>query len=269
MWDDARLYDHETADDPEFDLPYWRSLLDEFQSARVLELACGTGRLTLPLARHGRALRADFRIVGLDLSAPLVERARAKLVEAEDVPPDTARFVVGDMRAFDLDDEFDLIVVAFNSLAYIHTLEDQLACLEAARRHLAPAGRLAIDLLVPRLEFLSEAQRPAPPCRLEMDHPVPAEGIGRLLRTYVDRYDAETQTIASTYFYDISYVDGRQERLVRNLDWHMYFHRELLLLLRLAGLRPIARYGGYDRSPFTKRSFQYLWVMEEADSAAM
>src|SRR3954468_19806465 len=92
MWDDPVLYDLENADDPAFDLAFWTRLFETLRPRRVLELASGTGRLTLPLARLGVA----SEIVGLDSSPTFVAAARDRLASA---PPSTAvSFVEGDMR---------------------------------------------------------------------------------------------------------------------------------------------------------------------------
>ena len=107
------------------------------------------------------------------------------------------------MRSFALEDRFDLVVVPFNSLAYIHTREDQLACLRAARAHLAPGGAFAFDLLAPRLDFLAEAMHAFPPMRVDADFAVPRPGVERFVRSCVDRYDPATQTLNSTFYYDI------------------------------------------------------------------
>src|SRR5689334_24244148 len=92
MWDDPELYDLENADDPGFDLGFWSDLMARLRPGRVLELACGTGRLTIPLAHHLPS------IVGVDSSAPFVRRARERL---EGLPPEVrgaVEFVEGDMR---------------------------------------------------------------------------------------------------------------------------------------------------------------------------
>src|SRR5215212_5162530 len=75
----------------------------------VLELACGTGRLTLPLARDGHA------VVGLDASPVMLRAAEAK-AEAEDVE---VAFFRGDMRVFDLGRRFALVILCCNSLAHL------------------------------------------------------------------------------------------------------------------------------------------------------
>jgi 2-polyprenyl-3-methyl-5-hydroxy-6-metoxy-1,4-benzoquinol methylase len=64
MWDDPELYDLENADDPAFDVEFWTSVVRAVAPRRLLELVCGTGRLTLPLARLGVA----EELVGLDAS---------------------------------------------------------------------------------------------------------------------------------------------------------------------------------------------------------
>ena len=147
-WDDPELYELENADDPHFDLPFWQRLVERRTPRRMLELACGTGRLTFPLAEAGLAADPESELIGIDRSEPFL--ARAELAEQ----PPAVRLESGDMRSFALEDRFDLVVVPFNSLAYIHTREDQLACLRAARAHLAPGGAFAFDVRPAELEGL-------------------------------------------------------------------------------------------------------------------
>jgi SAM-dependent methyltransferase len=263
MWDDAGSYDLATGL-AAHDLPYWESLLEEYRPGRVLELACGTGRIALPLAARGIDLREDFSLVGLDISPSFLRRAEEKLAETPD--GDRVRFVEGDIRDFDLGESFDLIIIGFNSLAYIHTIDDHLAHLDCVRRHLAPGGRYAIDVQTPYLSLLAEARTALfPPVRREIDWTNPAPGIARFSSFYVtSRYDAATQTEYTTHYWEIFHEDGRRETHVKDLTWHHFYPHELLLLLRQAGLNPVARYGNYDRSPFDEASPVHLWVMTEA-----
>jgi SAM-dependent methyltransferase len=254
VWDDPDLYELENADDPAFDVGFWSSLVRERSPRRVLELACGTGRLTLPLARLGVA----EELVALDSSAPFLERLRSRL--AEDPPGTPVRVVESDMRAPAVEGPFDLIAVPFNSLAYLVAREDRVAALRAVRELLAPDGRFAFDLVAPFLDLLGEATRPCPPVRVDVDHAAPDHGIKRFVRSYTDVYDAATQTLRSTNRYEVFHNDGRVEHRIADLDWHIYFPDELELLLEGAGLAVAERFGDYDRGPWTAASRRYLWV---------
>jgi SAM-dependent methyltransferase len=99
----------------------------------VLELACGTGRLTIPSARDGH------ETVGLDTSPTMLEAARAK-AESSGLG---ITFIRGDMRAFALHRHFGPIVVSCNSLAHLTTNEDLRACFRRVRDHLEPGGFFA------------------------------------------------------------------------------------------------------------------------------
>ena len=261
MWNDADLYDLENADDPAFDLGFWESVVRELAPRRVLELACGTGRVTLPLARLGVAAE----LVALDSSEAFLDKLRARL-EGESFATGVS-VVQGDMRSPQVDGPFDLVAVPFNSLAYLVTRADRLACLRAVRDLLAPGGRFAFDLVAPRYDFLAEAIGGCSPLRVDADHAAPEDGVARFLRSYNDRYDAGTQTLHSTNRYEIFYEDGRVEHRITDLDWHIYFPHELELLLESAGLSVVEQYGDYERSPWNAASRRYLWLAAPHDTA--
>ncbi|MGH2560489.1 MAG: class I SAM-dependent methyltransferase [Thermomicrobiales bacterium] len=260
MHDNATIYDLETGG-YNLDLPYWIGLLEERRAACVLDLACGTGRITLPLIEPGLAAHSCFQIVGLDISEPFLDRARDQALALPAPSRSAVRFVQGDMAEFDLGEQFDLIVIGLNSLMYVYDHEDQISCLRAVQRHLTPGGWFAIDILTPSLSYLAEAER-TPAMRLELDLAAPDRGITRFLRFATERYDAATQLDMTTYFYELYMADGQHERFTDDLAWHMYFPRELELLMLHANMKPVAKYGNYDREPFSRRSKQMLWVME-------
>jgi SAM-dependent methyltransferase len=124
--------------------PFYRDLVRK-AGGPVLELACGTGRLTLALARENRP------ITGLDLSIAMLATARAKAAR-ENL---AVTFVQENMATFDLGQRFALVVLAGNSLAHLTTTEDLRGCLRSVRRHLAPGGLFAFDIVNPDLSFLA------------------------------------------------------------------------------------------------------------------
>jgi len=119
-------------------------------SGPVLELGCGTGRISLPLVRAG------CEVAGIDISPRMLEVIRRK-ADALLTPPERARLRVfcADMRAFELDTRFPTVICpfsAFNFLVEDRELESALACI---RRHLTAGGCFVLDTLIPDPEVLA------------------------------------------------------------------------------------------------------------------
>jgi SAM-dependent methyltransferase len=115
------------------------------QGGAVLELACGTGLLTIPLSSNGPT------VVGLDRSRAMLQVAKRR-ASAAGAP---VTLLQGDMRDFALRREFALIIVARNSLLHLLSTEDLIAAFTAIRRHLAPEGVFAFDIFNPSVSLLA------------------------------------------------------------------------------------------------------------------
>jgi SAM-dependent methyltransferase len=119
----------------------------------VLELGCGTGRITLPLVRAG------VTVTGLDLSAPMLERLAAK-ADAALTPAERARldWRCADMARADLGRRFARVICPYSAFTYLVEPERRARALDGVRRHLAPGGRFVLDVFVPdrRIEALPE-----------------------------------------------------------------------------------------------------------------
>jgi SAM-dependent methyltransferase len=243
-WEDAflaRLYD---AFPFEADLPFYRELADA-QGGRILELACGSGRVLVPLAQAGHT------VVGLDASPHMLALAREKLAAAGPTVAERVDLVQGDMRAFELSKPFDVTIIAVKSFAYLTSRADQERTLSTVAAHLRPGGLLALDLLNPSPAWLLE-----PPGSLRQD-----------LVQHVSRYRVtivRTETVVSTDLaaqvrvlrsaYEMIADDGSVTK--RLVEWpYRYTYRfEAEHLLERAGFEIEAMYGGYQREPFTSES---------------
>lgn len=116
----------------------------------VLELACGTGRLAIPVARMG----SD--VTGLDSDPGMLAICEAKRDRLARALKGRLKLVPGDMRDFALDRRFRLVFVAFDAFLTLVTPEDRGRCLAAAHRHLENGGRFAVDVTVPDLGRLTQ-----------------------------------------------------------------------------------------------------------------
>jgi SAM-dependent methyltransferase len=124
----AELYDWElahVAGRSDQDLAFYLWLVDRC-GGPVLDLGCGTGRLTVPL-----------NAVGVDVDGAMLAVARRR---------GARRLVRGDMRRFGFGARFGLVTIPYNSLQLLASDEDRLACLRAAASHLAPGGMLALEV---------------------------------------------------------------------------------------------------------------------------
>ena len=213
----------------------------------VLELGCGTGKLAIPLAEAG------FSVAGLDNSPALLRFAANR--------SDDVRWIEGDMRSFDLDERFALIMLPSNNLGHLHAPEDFEGCISSVKRHLRPGGAFVIDVFVPNLKLLLRGADE----EYVLDEYDSPEGQGRVRVMARSHYESTTQIMRTT---TVRQAAGQPD-LVGSLDLKMYFPRELEALVQCNGLRIAARYGGHDGEAFDEQSrFQILVCRKSEDPRA-
>lgn len=127
LYDWELLHVHHRVDQ---DVAFYRSLA-RVLGGPVLELACGTGRIAAPLVQAG------LDVVGLDIDAGMLHLARSRGV---------ARAVQGDMRRFAFSERFGVVAIPYNSLQLLGDDAGVVACLSAAKEHLAPHGMVAFEV---------------------------------------------------------------------------------------------------------------------------
>lgn len=119
-------------------IPFWVELAKQFGSP-ILEFACGSGRLTFPIARAG------IEIVGLDNSRRMLEKGHDALqVENADVQA-RVEFLHADIRTFQLPQTFKAIFSPWGFHAA--TDEDLDQCLRVVKKHLQYGGYFVVDVL--------------------------------------------------------------------------------------------------------------------------
>ena len=234
LYDDPLLYDRISQPPPISESFY----LDEAirSGGAILELACGTGRLLIPMARAGLA------VSGVDIVRPMLDCARAK-ADAAGVALD---LVHADMRGVHLERRFAMILIAFNSMLHLATVDDFRALLASVRRHLTPDGVFIFDIFNPSIEILARD----PNARTEIrrfEHPE----YGEVILEAIADYDAATQVSRGTWHLSAA---GRPDFRVIPLDLRSIFPQELPLLLAAGGFRLEERYGDFDRSRFISAS---------------
>jgi SAM-dependent methyltransferase len=226
-WFDAKIasrYDADTADMPVEPVV---DFLEPLAAGGALELAIGTGRIALPLARRG------VRVAGIDLSPDMVAQLRSKPGGAE-IP-----VAIGDYATTRVDGTFSLAFIVFNSINNQTTQDGQVATFVNAAAHLAPGGCFVVEVGMPNT-------RPLEVFDVSDTH------VG------VDEFDAATQRSVSHHF---SLVDGRWVR--NSLPFRSVSPAELDLMARLAGMTLRERWGDWDRRPFTAESEKHVSIWQK------
>ena len=240
----APFYDltHEHSDD----VPFYLAMAGE-ANGPVLELACGTGRVLLPLARAG------IEVTGLDVCQPMLDKLQAKLDREPREVQARVALKCADMREYRFSRKFRLVFCAFNSFLHLMTTEDQLACLRSVREYLADDGRLCINVFAPFYDRLAK--------KVETEEQV--RGDDMIARFFTKRNWAD-QTIDSTMLVETTGQDGLVRRQATHLTLCWIHNREMHLLLRLAGFEVVAVYGGFDKRPYDYVSGIQLFVAKKA-----
>lgn len=244
FYSDARLYDR-LFPGGEQAIDFYRAEADR-QGGRVLELGSGTGAKLIPIASDGHPC------VGLELSTNMLAEAQRK-AEERGVE---VQWVRGDMREFDMGRTFDLVLIAGNSLLHLHEAEDLVDCFRSARRHLSPGARLIFDVFNPSVRILAQADG----VRRRRDDLSFVDPVrGEVHVDVAEIYDAAAQVTRGRWYFS---ADSEADFVVSPLEMRSIFPQELPLLLSLAGLRVVERFGDWSRTPFTAGAALQLCVCE-------
>jgi SAM-dependent methyltransferase len=201
----------------------------------ILELAIGTGRIALPLARAGH------RISGIDASPEMVARLRAKPGGAG-IP-----VTIGDFAEVGVPGPFDHVFLVFNTLFNLTSQEAQVRCFRNVARRLVDGGTFLVETFVP--------------------DPAGFPGGARLRTRAVSRTTVQLE--AATHdpvrqlveYQRITITEG-SIRLVP-LPMRYAWPAEIDLMARLAGLSLVQRWGGWDRRAFDAESVMHVSVYQK------
>ena len=233
----GELYDYvNTFDD---DIPFYNKWAKD-ANGDVLELCCGTGRITIPLALSG------INITGLDISDSMLEKARSK----SDEKVLSINFVKGDMTDFNLNKKYSLIFIPFNSLQNIYKLEDVESIFRNIKRHLSNDGIFILDIFNPDIALMYERTDKT----IEQSRFVDKLGREIVIKETI-KYDAASQVNRVRW---IHVIDGVET--IQNLDMRCFYPQEMDALLKYNGFKIIHKFGNFDESRFTSLSPKQLFI---------
>ncbi|MGZ3584943.1 MAG: class I SAM-dependent methyltransferase [Ktedonobacterales bacterium] len=213
----------------------------------LLDLACGTGRMAIPMALQG------YQVTGVDVVPEMVEWGLKKAARQGA----SIEWVVADARAFHLQQRFQFIYMLAHAFQFFHTRADLEALLARVREHLTPEGCFLFDTRNPSRQNLYETHHPAPQKYTAPD--------GRqLVVTEDQQYDPMTQIQHYASNYRWLHPDGQQvvkEKTIR-VALRYVFPQEIEALLHYNGFQIRACYGSWQQEPLTATSREMIYVCQ-------
>jgi len=249
----AETYDTTISDWPG-EMDFYLTLAGQTcaQGASVLELACGTGRVAIRLAEAG------FSVVGLDHSSPMLKIAQEKSEGMLNV-----RWVLGDMRSFQIDESFGLIIIPGHAFQNLNTAAQQVTCLQSVRRHLQNDGTLVIHVDHQEVGWLGEIATKKKgvfePGR-EFIHPT---RNSRIRTSHAWAYEPASQTaVVETVWEELDGSGQVAQRIESGpIRLHCAFRFEMEYLFTLLGYDIQAVYGDFHRRPLVDESSDMIWIV--------
>ena len=255
-------YDLEHLGD-EQDIVFYVSLVRTLRPHRILELGCGTGRITLPLAADGA--RSGYDVIGLDSQPEMLESAEQHRTGVSPEIRERLHFIAGDMRTFRAEPKFDLIVIPCSSISHVLELDDQIAVFKRCYENLNPDGRFVVEVNMPNLAAYSDSFSvpPRTPIEIDLDRSDESDGT-RMIRRKTTHYLSDQQRAHIRFLYE-KYQHGRAiESYIDDFASHVFFPRELALLFIHTGFEIERTFGDYRSRPLAANSPLIIMIGKRA-----
>lgn len=249
----ARFYDQDNRDVAKHDIHFYLHLANQIRGD-ILELACGTGRVTIPIAKQGH------EIWGLDLSTQMLAEFERKLTKLPSEITNRIHLMKGDMADFQLDRKFELIFIAFRSFQALTEDVQQRNCLACVHQHLADDGIFIINTFKPYKKLDKSWIH-----REELDWMT----IDPLTKTSIRRtnirrkIDTLRQIIYPELVYYVKEKDRPLEVFTDQLSLKYYYEDQLRDLLISSGFYIVKSMGYYDGRSIREGS-ELIFVCKKA-----
>lgn len=250
----AYVYDWEWKD-LTMDLDFLINFSREINDA-VLELACGTGRVMIPLAENG------LEVYGIDNSEEMLKIGREKIKTLPVDVKSKLHFQYGDMSSFNLNRKFRLVLIPFNSFLLLLKKEEQESCLKCVRSHLTDDGFFVLDIYSPNFKLIAQDTNEMK--FLRHFYVPPIEKV--VIQWEYLKRDMAEQIAYSDFLYEMYDKHGNLSRRASSLRMKIIFRYEMEYLLEKCGFRIIDLFGDYNKTPYTEESRQMIFVCKKEDN---
>lgn len=246
---DAYFYDLDNREPLKVDIPFYLGYASKVSAnSRILELACGTGRITIPLAKAGHEIWA------LEYSQAMINVFKDKLKNLPKEAADKIHLIHGDMSNFEIGQKFPLILLPARSFQLLLDEEKEISCLENVHAHLSEDGAFIIDIG----NFIGSKEQEKVWVSKEQvfdwENTDPKTG-NKVRRLHINKeIDTDKQIIYPQKIYHVSRDDGTEEKIVKQSSWKYFSEKQIKNLLVSNGFKIMEEMGYYDGRPIKKGS---------------
>jgi SAM-dependent methyltransferase len=234
----ANLYDLDQRDNLVVDIPFYIEYANK-QNGNILDLGCGTGRVSIELAKLGHS------VTGLDLSEQMLGIYKNKIKNLPENIQEKIEIINGNMADFKMSKKYSLIIAPFRVFQALTEENDIQNCLQCIRIHLNDNGIFIINVFRP-YKVLDESW-----CygeRIQWERDDKKNGTQVIKKDIGEKIDTKNQVIYPRFIYEIISRDGKIEKYTEQLELKYYYYDQLIKLLKDNGFKILEEYGWYDKS---------------------
>ena len=231
------------------DIPFW---VNSCQNAnKILEIACGTGRITFPIIESGK------KVFALDYSESMLkilkEKAKQKKYNLENL-----EIYCQDMRNIDINEKFDVILITSNSVNHLEKTEDFEKMIDYAFNILNNNDVLIFDALKPRFKYLMRNMDEY----YDEDEFILSKTGEKVKICENSKYDHATQINNVNYYY----IDSKGQKMTLNIKVRLYFPQELDYIISKSKFKIKNKYDWYDLREFKGKTNEQIYILEKKNN---
>lgn len=227
---------------------FYMSLARKYGNGGIIDIACGTGALTIPLAR-------EFKVSAFDLSQPMVEVTKKKLAQHQL----NANVFTANMVNFKAGEKFSLAIIARCGFMHLLTKSEQRQALLCIKSHLIDDGILTLNTFAPHPQIQAVQMNTKPDEFSFRTQYVNKEGKKEIIYNAIT-YDYLTQIMSGAWKFETLDENGNIiDTRIRPIAMRQTYRSEMEYLFEICGFEVIDVYNDFEKKPALNN---FIWILQ-------
>jgi ubiquinone/menaquinone biosynthesis C-methylase UbiE len=214
-------------------------------NGQVLEIGCGTGRITFSLAAN-----PTINVTGIDISPQMIKTVDEK---AKQKYPNLETHVM-DMRNITINKKYDRVIIPFNGFQAMLNVNDQISCLHSIKNVLKNDSKLILDMFIPNIEMFDQENN-----RYYHASSIQSKNISIWHKS---NFNSIEQTINTTIKMSEYSCNGKTSHYYNEYQLRYTYMQEAAYLFERCGYKITSLYGDFNKSKFDNNSDKMVWILK-------